>query len=347
MTDQKLIDIARSENYPLKIYNASNHNHLSIAVSTALIKTITSIYRYIEPSHLNGRLIIFKHFDDKDILSRNSASLVYNMDELTHVNTKNIIIESSDEQLYLWKDIKNTDFLKDINTVFYNYEDNKEYFYINEQKIEIPHFFECSSIYALHYYYLNDALIQYKNEKISTSNCMIFKECWYDPMRIFFKAAPEIKIQESLKEFLSSALRGVEVVREYNLGASKPVDIRVKWIEANKSSLIEIKWLGKSKDEKGKITVTYNDDKANRGARQLKNYLDMDNTDNPNIISKAYLVVIDGRRNGTNKNTKTISFSDGMFYENQEINFSEECKYFERLRNFEKPFRMFTKPIVS
>jgi hypothetical protein len=347
MTSQRLIDIARSENYPLKIYNASNNNCLSIAVSTELIKIITAVYRYIEPSHLNGRLIIFKRFNNEALLSRDSSSLVYNMDDLTHINVKNIIIESSNEQLYLWKDIKNTNFLKDANTVFYNYENNKEYFYVNKQKIEIPHFFECSSIYALHYYYLNDALTQYKNEKISTSNCAIFKECWYDPMRIFFKASPEKKMQESLKEFLSSALRGVEVVREYTLGASKPVDIRVKWTEANKSSLIEVKWLGKSKDERGKITANYSDSKANDGVKQLKDYLDMDNTDTPNIISKAYLIVIDGRRKGINENTETISFEKGMTYKNREIIFTERNKYFERMKNFEKPFRMFAEPIIS
>jgi hypothetical protein len=347
MTDQKLIDIARNENYPLKIFNASNNKYISIAVSTQLIKIITSIYRYIEPSHLNGRLIIFKRFNDEALLSRKSAVLIYNMDDLTHVNMKNIIIESSNDQLYLWKEVKNMDFLKDENTVFYNYEDNKEYFYISNQKIEIPHFFECSSIYALHYYYLNDALMRYKNERILTSNCMIFKECWYDSMRIFFKVSPEKKIQESLKEFLSSALRGVEVVREYNLDTSKPVDIRVKWTEANKSSLIEIKWLGKSKNKNGKITANHNDSKADRGAKQLKEYLDMDNTDTPNIISKAYLVIIDGRRRHTNEGTKDINFENGMFYENREINFTDENKYFERLKNFEKPFRMFAKPVVS
>jgi hypothetical protein len=347
MTNQRLIDIVRSENYPLKIYKASNNNYLSIAVSTELIKIITSIYRYIEPSHINGRLIIFKHFTNEALLSRDSASLVYNMDDLTHIDVKNIVIESSNEQLYLWKNVKSMNFLQDANTVFYYYENNKEYFCVNKQKIEIPHFFECSSIYALHYYYLNDALMQYKNEKILTSNCTIFKKCWHDPMRIFFKASPEKKIQESLKEFLSSALRGVEVVREYNLGASKPVDIRVKWTEANKSSLIEIKWLGKSKNENDKITANHNDSDADNGAKQLKDYLDMDNTDTPNIISKAYLVVIDGRRRGTNENTETINFKNGMFYENKEINFTEQNKYFERLKNFEKPFRMFAKPIVS
>lgn len=345
MTDQKLIDIVRGENYPLKIYNASNDNSNSISAATELIKAITAIYRYIEPSHLNGKLVIYRRTINGELLPRKAESIVYNKDELTHINTQTIVIESYKEQLYLWNNVDNNSFLEDENTIFYCYENNTEHFYVNNQRIDIPHSFDCSSIYALHYFYLNNALTQYKIEKISTSNCLIFKDCWLDCNRIFFKPAPEEQMQKSLKEFLSSALRGVEVIREYNLGASKPVDIRVKWTEANKSALIELKWLGKSKN--GNNLTSYADSRANDGSKQLKDYLDMDNTDTPNIISKAYLVVIDGRRKDTNKDTTTINSANGLFYENQEINFSDEHKYFDRLKNFPQPIRMFAQPIIS
>ena len=202
MTDQKIIDVVRNENYALKIYQAFNNSSEVISISTELIKTISAIYRFIEPSHLNGRLIIYKRLNNEPLLLRDSASIVYNMDDLTHINATNIIIESSDEQLYLWGNIKDITFLEDTNTVFYCYENNCEHFYVNRQKINIPHYFECSSIYALHYFYLNVALQQYKNEKISTSNCETFKGCWNDTNRIFFKAAPEEQMQLSLKEFL-------------------------------------------------------------------------------------------------------------------------------------------------
>ncbi|MDR1583637.1 MAG: hypothetical protein LBS55_10355 [Prevotellaceae bacterium] len=345
MTDQRIIDIVRNENYPLKIYNASNNNNNSITVSTELIKAITAIYKYIEPSHLNGKLIIYKRLTENELLQRKTECLVYNKDVLTHTNTPTTVIESYGEQLYLWNNIDDISFLGDTDTVFYCYESNTEYFYVNKQKIEIPHLFECSSIYALHYFYLNSVLLQYKSEKILTSNCLTFNDCWNDENRIFFKPAPEEKMQISLKEFLSSALRGVEVIREYNLGASKPVDIRVKWTEANKSALIELKWLGKSKSDRN--LTTYTDSRADDGVLQLKQYIDMDNTDTPNIISKAYLVVIDGRRRNTNENTTIINSENGLYYENREINFSDEHKYFDRLKNFVKPIRMFAKPIIS
>ena len=348
MTDQRIIDAVRNENYALKIYNASNNNNEAIPISTELIKTISAIYRFIEPSHLNGNLIVYKRFGDNPLLPRESASMIYNMDDLTHINAENIIIESSNELLYLWVDVKDITFLENTDdTVFYFYENNNECFYVNKQKINIPHYFECSSIYALHYFYLNAALKQYKNEKISASSCDTFKKCWYDSNRIFFKGAPEKQMQLSLKEFLSSALRGVEVVREYNLGASKPVDIRVKWTEANKAALIELKWIGKSISASNNITP-YTDNKANKGAIQLKEYLDMGNTDTPNIISKAYLVVIDGRRSSTNSISQvSINSSDGLFYENVEIQFEDANKFFERMKNFEVPIRMFARPIYS
>jgi hypothetical protein len=345
MTDQKIIDIVRNENYPLKIYNASNNNDAVITVSIELIKVITSIYRFIEPSHLNGKLIIYKRISDNELLPRTHGSIVYNMDELTHINTKTIIIESYKEQLYLWRDIDETSLLDNTHTVFYCYENDIEYFSVNKQRIDIPHPFDCSSIYALHYFYLNSALTKYKYEKVLTSNCLIFNKCWFDSKRIFFISAPEEKMQQSLSEFLSSTLRGVEVVREYNLNASKPVDVRVKWIEANKSALIELKWLGKSKNRNGEITAEHTDCRADKGAKQLKEYLDMDDTDTPNVISKAYLVVIDGRRKNTTAKTTAINSEEGLYYENREINFSDKHKYFESSKRFTKPIRMFTKPI--
>lgn len=339
--NQKSIEIAKNANYQLKIYIASGNNKEAINATLSLIKDITAIYKYIEPSHINGKLIVYRCYTNIGSLEEN-VSRIYNMDDLTHISNNDITIESRQEQLYL---IPKSETIKDKDTLAYCYEKNHEYFIVNGMQIEIPHTIECSSIYALQYADLNDALKRYANERISTSNCEVFKKCWLDTNRIFFNPAPEEQMQISLKEFLSSALRGVEVVREYNLGASKPVDIRVKWTEANKSALIELKWLGKSKN--GNNLTVYTDSRANDGSKQLKEYLDMDNTDTPNIISKAYLVVIDGRRRNTNENTSIINSEDGLYYENQEINFSDEHKYFERLKNFAPPIRMFAKPILS
>lgn len=349
MTDQQTIDAIRSENYPLKIFQASGNNAQSVSISTELIKRITEIYKFIEPSHLRGRLLVFKRFIEKELIPRSQGIRIYNMDDLTQYDDYNsIVIEVCDDyQLFLWSENVNMDdLIKDDNTIFYFYENNTECFYVKETKIEIPNSFRCASIYALHYHYLNEALEQYKQTKISTSSCSKFKECWNDSNRIFFKAAPEKNMQESLKEFLSSALRGVEVVREYNLNASKPVDIRVKWMEANKSALIELKWTGKSINDKGNI-VSHEDKRVVEGLIQLKEYMDLDFSDTPKIISKAYLVVIDGRRKHTKATTKSINSEDGLFFENIDYNIPEENRYYERIKKFVSPYRMFAKPIIE
>lgn len=349
MTDQQTIDIVRDENYPLKILQASGNNPRSIQVSTELIKTVTEIYKFIEPSHLRGKLLIFKRLTMKELIPRNKGIRIYNMDELTRYDNYNsIIIEvGDDDQLFLWSKISNLDTLiKDDNTIFYFYEDYTECFYVKKTKINIPNSFRCASIYALHYHYLNDALEQYKQTIILKSSCSKFRECWNDPNRIFFKSAPEKAMQESLKEFLSSALRGVEVVREYNLNASKPVDIRVKWMEANKSALIELKWTGKSINAKGKI-VSHADKRVVDGLIQLKEYMDMDCADTPNIISKAYLVVIDGRRKHTKKTTNRINSEDGLFYETVDYKIPSINRYYEKIKKFVPPYRMFAEPIIE
>ena len=348
MTDQRTIDEIRAENYPLKIYQASGNNNQSVQISIELTNRITDIYKFIEPSHLRGKLLIFKRFVEDELIPRKQGEMIYNMDELTHYDDcDRIIIEVCDEQLFLWSNYQVfDDLIDDENTIFYLYENHSECFYVKNTKIDIPNRFRCASRYALHYHYLNDALEQYKREKIASSSCSLFKECWNDSNRIFFKSAPEKNMQESLKEFLSSALRGVEVVREYNLNASKPVDIRVKWKEANKSALIELKWTGKSINNKSKI-VSHTDKRVIEGLVQLKKYMDMDCTDTPHIISKAYLVVIDGRRRNTKETTKKINAEDGLFYENIDYNIPEENRYYERIKKIESTLIMFAKPIIE
>ena len=204
MTDQQTIDIVRDENYPLKILQASGNNALSIKVSTELIKTITEIYKFIEPSHLNGKLLIFKSLTGNELIPRKEGIRIYNMDELTHYDNYNsIAIEvCDDDQLFLWSQISDiNNLIKDYNTIFYLYENNTECFYVKENKINIPNSFRCASIYALHYHYLNDALEQYKQNKISASSCSKFKECWNDSNRIFFKSAPEKICKNHFKSF--------------------------------------------------------------------------------------------------------------------------------------------------
>jgi hypothetical protein len=112
------------------------------------------------------------------------------MDELTHIDKKNIIIESREEQLYLIPECETS---QNKNAILYCHENNHEYFIVNGIQIEIPHKIECSSIYALQYADLNDALKRYANEKISTSNCEIFKNVGVMLTEYFSNLPPKSK----------------------------------------------------------------------------------------------------------------------------------------------------------
>ncbi len=154
-------------------------------------------------------------------------------------------------------------------------------------------------------------------------------------------------MQLSLKEYLSSSLRGVDVVREYTLGATKPVDVRVYWKEANRAALIELKWLGQSKKLNGELSTAYANGRGNDGLVQLKEYMDLANQDAPTCITKGYLIIIDGRRRGVSSNPETINVEDGMHYSDKEIEFDSDKKFYESMPSFEKPIRMFVAPICS
>jgi len=151
-----------------------------------------------------------------------------------------------------------------------------------------------------------------------------------------------------LKEFLQSRIRGVNVVREYTLGASKPVDVRVFWREANRAALIELKWLGQSLKGDGSIGTPYSNGRANDGMSQIKEYIDLDSSDSPEIITKGYLAVIDARRrNISSIKVSTVSRNDGLYYQNNNLSIDEDKQYWTSFPNIEEPIRMFSEPICE
>lgn len=347
MPDQNLVDAVRNETYMMDIYQAFDNNRLIIPLATKLVQTVQGIYRYLEPSHFDGKLIVCAMLENTYILDENVATRVFNKNILINKSSETIVLQITDDnRLLLWENPDITD-LFNSNALFYCYENKSEYFYARTQKISIPNPYNCLSIFSLQYHFLNDALNHYKIDKILHSSCEILKTCWYDEKRIFFKNGPEETMQISLKEFLSSSLRGIDAVREYNLGASKPVDIRIYWKEANRAALIELKWLGKTKTEEGELSTSYSNSRAIDGIEQLKEYLDLGARDTPTCITKGYLVVIDGRRNGASADTTEIDSSNGLHYQDKELIFPENKKYFNMINNLESPIRMFARPICK
>lgn len=343
-----LVDNIRKEHYPLQIYTAFNNNPKVIGLTTKLITEVQGIYRSLEPSHFKGEIIVFVSLDDEVVLNEEVGVKLFDRNLLINNTSKSLVVQifQSDRLPLMWQNVESNQIIEATSTITYLYNNFKESFVANRIKIEIINRFNSASIYALQYHYLDEALVKYKEEKIKYSSCSIFNECWFDKAtRIYLKQGPEEQMQISLKEFLDSSLRGVEVVREYNLGASKPVDVRVYWKEANRAALIELKWLGRSKKNDGTLSTKYSNGRANQGLDQLKEYLDLEGRDTPTVITKGYLVIIDGRRKGTDKNLTAINVKDGLYYEPADISIAATKQYFRNIIGFEKPIRMFVKPV--
>jgi len=347
MLEQSLIDKTLADTFLLDIYKASNHNSDIPKLTLGLIKTIIEIYQCFEPNHFKGKLAICSTLDSSVIPLTNPEKIL-DKSVLMMLQSKTLLIQKTNNELNLWKNKNIKPLLNNKNILFYFYQNEEEYFYINNKKINLISNAGKFSIFSSYYYLLNDILNNYSLTHIYNSSCEHFKNVWADEKRIYFINKPEKTMHKSLREYLKSNLRGinVEVISEYNLNARKPVDIRVHWKTANRCALIEIKWLGVSMDkEKKRISTPYTKSRAIDGAKQLKEYLDLAESDSPGIITKGYLVVIDGRRKIDRKKIlKIISEKDGLYYQSIEINYPDEYK---SITNFEPPLRMFTRPICQ
>ncbi len=348
----KLVANIRNEDYLIQILEETRNSHY-VKLATELIKFVQDIYRSLEPGHFSGKLVVFSKRNDAQLFQSGESEKFYDSSILNDSYSSIIfqLLQNNDDLPLIWTNIENTPIetlLSAHDSIAYVYENEQEYFVVNNKRVNIVNKFRCSSIFALQYHYLNEALSRYQNERIITSSCVHFKKCWADEKRIYFKNKPEDCMQESLSEFLHNSIRGVDVVREYNLDASKPVDVRVYWREANRAALIELKWLGKSLDKDGGLSTGYTNARANDGMTQIKEYLDLENSDSPMVITKGYLVVIDGRRKRVNNHKiSQISLNHGMAYQNKELDIADDKKYWENYGNIEKPKRMFAEPICE
>ncbi|NPA44191.1 MAG: hypothetical protein GXO49_01520 [Chlorobi bacterium] len=352
MTD-RLVDNIRKEHYLLDIFQ---HTKKAIYVEKAkkIIELVKEIYRHIEPSHFNGRIVVFFDIEGSINFLDDEKEALYDKTILNN-SYSNIVFQLQNDEKELplyWTNTNERDIdtllATEKNFIAYVFDEKKEFFIVNNHQIEISNNFTCPSIFALQYHYLHEALQDYKTERIKNVSCEHFKKCWNEEKWIYLKNKPEDCMQKSLSEYLKNRVRGINVNREYNLGASKPVDLRVFWREANRAALIEMKWLGQSLKENGEIGTSYSNNRANEGMAQIKKYIDINNADNPITITKGYLVVIDGRRKGiSRRKVNSISRSDGFYYRNKELNINDDKKYWETYPNIEKPIRMFVEPICD
>lgn len=188
---------------------------------------------------------------------------------------------------------------------------------------------------------LDEALINYRDNVAISCKGKSLSESM-TPTRLFFNPSPENKLQEALEEYLVYRLRNCTVKREHNVDDSHPVDIIVTWQGTNHIALIEIKWIGKSLNERGEIGVPYNETRANKGAAQLVGYIDNNKDSFPHHVTVGYLAVFDLRRKENNEpNALKISRVNADYFKEREINYNPQ---YETVRSdFKKPYRFFIK----
>lgn len=352
MSDE-LVKAVRDENYVLKVFEITKDSVMS-RLTIKLAKFMQEVYRFIEPSHFPGRIMVFFKKDDTKVLPNEKFEKLYDLSMLSKGNFKSILIQlfQDEEELpiiYINLDDKKIDNVKTVTDyVVYEFINGKELFNTNQTDIKVPNRYTCPSIFALQYHFLNESLLRYKTERIRKVSCEHFKNCWSDKKYLYYVNEPEDPIQLSVSEYLKNSLRGVDIVREYNLGASKPVDIRVFWSEANRAALIEIKLMGRAVDKNRKPNdYEYTNKRANDGMDQIKEYIELAESDSPKVINKGYLVVVDGRRKGLSKSPVKISLADGLHYENIELEIDKGKQFYENHLNIEEPIRMFAEPICD
>lgn len=346
-------EILTELNYVDKINKALSNHKNTISIFTEIIKFINDFYKKVEPGNHEGKITVFKTLSpDLKPIEYSQENYLFDFVNIMNNKRTDIIIQIKDDMPYLfWQNESLDIFELSTKAIIYEYEKNDEKFYANREIIPIEKRMETSSMFATYFADLRQALSDYSQTHIRYSSCSTFNTVWNDTFRIFFKKSPESAIQKSLNDFLRNRLNLKidigEINREHNTDNSNPVDIRVLWKKASRSALVEIKWLGKSLNDEGKITANYSDARAVEGVKQLKKYLDKNNQSNPTQITKGFLVVIDGRRNSVNANTKSINRKDGLHYENKELDFGDSINIFKNNNNFENPIRMFAEPICQ
>lgn len=187
-------------------------------------------------------------------------------------------------------------------------------------------------------------LDRYAERMVRKSTCEVLQGVWWDDNRLFLRARPERDMRRSLTQFLRSYFReDVEVRPEQAVDESKPVDIKVTWNRSNRRAIIEVKWMGQSRDpEDGSFRTLYTAARAREGADQLAEYLDRGNAHAAGHVTWGYLVVIDARRAALTPDTQHLSREDAFRFRDADVEYDPE--YHTSRNDFERPRRMFAEP---
>ena len=231
------------------------------------------------------------------------------------------------------------------DSIVYVFDGSRERFYMAGDVREVvnPAPGAHASVYAIPTFRaLEDALKDYRLRFVRYCGCQILATVWECDTRLVFKNKPEATMRRSLAQFLRMTLRGGATVgEEQNVDESHPVDIRVTWHLGTRVALLEIKWLGDSRTVTGGL-LRYRDARANQGAKQLVEYLEAQAVQTPTHYRTGYLVVIDGRRRGVQRNTEALTCDDALYYAERPVVY--DPPYHQQRTDFAMPIRMYSEP---
>lgn len=233
------------------------------------------------------------------------------------------------------------------HAVVYHHFKNVEKFVVNEVEFKL---FNVISSYGSVFCKptftdLATALDRYRAHTAANSSCEILKAAWNEPARWFLKQKPERIMRKSLNQFLSNVLVDAEVRPEQNVDETHPVDIKVTFSLTELRAIIEIKWLGESVDETGKISTGYAQGRAVDGSHQLAKYLDSSHQWAPGMKTRGYLVVFDARRKGLASGLSSLPSSDALHYKDADIVYTKD--YHAERTDFARPVRMYMFPVTT
>lgn len=305
---------------------------------------IRQIYKHVDPTCITARLVILRSLTNITTLPDNFI-MIHNLENIHAQLVFPCVLQLNDNNTWtLWNNFLADPEKYSSNALVYCYENGCEkIFYGNDSKTIPPIYDAQTSIFAVPMFdKLNESLEDYKTKMAKHSTCSILNTIWSDPKRIFLINKPESTMRRSLTNHLMSTLRNTEVRPEQNVDESHPVDIKVTWMYTNRRAIIEIKWLGKSKNTDGTDATSYSESRARDGASQLANYLDEDKKFAPTMLTKGYLIVYDARRRCKAEPIENIKPEQALFYEDKELTFDPQ--YHHIRSDFEPPVRFYLRP---
>lgn len=313
-----------------------------------ILETLWELYKHIELSRVEGMIVVFCPVGTTTgFATPSSGQACTDFSQLTNQVQTGLILEIRVDGSCFVHAPNGVDVEKVKHTaVVYQYFAKQELFLAGDERSTVIGFDPSSeSQFAVSTFFtLKEALQAYAVGQIRHSSCPIFSQAWADADRIFFKPGPEEKMRQSLTHFLKVRLgASYEVRPEQVMDESHEVDIKVTFALAKRLMVIEIKWLGDSREGVGQKCLKHRDARANEGSQQIADYLDQNLRQAPTHITQGYYVIIDARRRGLSPTTTAITREAGFFYENAEIVFSPS--HHTMRKDLEVPFRMFVEPI--